>query len=177
VLDLRAGERRLGLNALITRDPARLVRRARGRAISGPSPAWGWLSASKPYRMIRPWLLWRVLRRHVDVLRVAEADHVIIVHQDSWPIAGPVGPRGGSRRWSMVDPVHRDQQSNTLRTDVSVAQTLNVTLPVPYNYRTCMGAGRRLDHGGDGLMRSLDVADETPNLRAAATMSRRVARA
>jgi hypothetical protein len=87
VLDLRAGERRLGLNALITRDPARLVRRARGRAISGPSPAWAWLSASKPYRMIRPWLLWRVLRRRLEVLRVAEVDHVIIVHQNSWPIA------------------------------------------------------------------------------------------
>jgi uncharacterized protein (DUF1778 family) len=29
----------------------------------------------------------------------------------------------------------------------------------------------------DGLMRSLDVADEAPNLRAAATTSRRVARA
>jgi hypothetical protein len=87
VLDLQAGERRLGLNALVTRDPARLLHRARGREVTGPSPAWAHLSAWKPYRMIRPWLLWRVLRRRLDLLRVDDVDHVIIVHQNSWPIA------------------------------------------------------------------------------------------
>jgi hypothetical protein len=87
VLDLQAGERNLGVNAAITRDPARLVHRARGHEVSGPSPAWATLSASKPYRMVRPWVLWRVLRRRLEVLRVDEIDHVIIVHQNSWPIA------------------------------------------------------------------------------------------
>ena len=87
VLDLQAGERRLGVNALLTRNPARLVHRARGRVVAGPSPTWALVSASKPYRMIRPWVLWRVLRRRLDLLHVADVDHVIIVHQNSWPIA------------------------------------------------------------------------------------------
>jgi hypothetical protein len=87
VLDLLAGERRLGLNALLTRDLRRVVARARGRSISGPSPAWAVVSRSKPYRAIRPWLLWRVLRRRLELLRVGDVDHVILVHQNSWPIA------------------------------------------------------------------------------------------
>ena len=88
VLDLQAGERRLGINALLTRDPARLVQRARGRAApAGPSPTWAFVSSSKPYRMIRPWVLWRVLRRRLEQLHVEDVDHVIIVHQNSWPIA------------------------------------------------------------------------------------------
>ena len=87
VLDLQAGERRLGINAVLTRDPARLVQRARGREIAGPSPTWAFVSSSKPYRMIRPWVLWRVLRRRLEQLHVEDVDHVIIVHQNSWPIA------------------------------------------------------------------------------------------
>lgn len=87
VLDLAADERRLGLNKIITRDPTRLLRRARGLEVSGPAPWWAVLSVSKPYRMIRPWLLWRALRKRLDVVRVADLDHVIIVHQNSWPIA------------------------------------------------------------------------------------------
>jgi hypothetical protein len=87
VLDLTADERRLGLNKIVTRDPARLVRRARGLEVSGPSPVWARLSVSKPYRMIRPWLLWRALRKRLDVVRVEDVDHVIIVHPNSWPIA------------------------------------------------------------------------------------------
>jgi len=87
ILDLQAGERALGPNQLVTRDPMRLVRRAQGRQVGGPSPAWAALSGSKPYRMVRPWLLWRVLRHRLDALRVGDVDHVIIVHQNSWPIA------------------------------------------------------------------------------------------
>jgi len=87
VLDLTAGERGLGLNAVLTRDPVRLLKRARGQQVSGAAPAWAAVSRSKPYRMIRPWLLWRVLRHRLELLRVGDVDHVIIVHQNSWPIA------------------------------------------------------------------------------------------
>jgi len=64
-----------------------LLHRARGLEVNGPAPVWARLSASKPYRMVRPWLLWRVLRRRLDQLHVGDIDHVIIVHQNSWPIA------------------------------------------------------------------------------------------
>ena len=89
MLDLAEAERRLGLNAALARDPSRWLLRAQGRVPPrGPSPAWAWWSTSKPYRMIRPWTLWRALRRHeLDRVRVDEVDHVIIVHQNSWPIA------------------------------------------------------------------------------------------
>jgi hypothetical protein len=88
IVDLAAGERRLGLNRLLVRDPARLLARFTGRPVAGgPAPAWARVRASKPYRMLRPWLLWRVLRHHLAELRVGDVDHVIIVHQNSWPIA------------------------------------------------------------------------------------------
>lgn len=87
-LDLAAGERQLGLNRLLVRDLARLLDRLAGRPVrGGVAPAWGWVRASKPYRMLRPWLLWRVLRRRLAEVRVGDVDHVIIVHQNSWPIA------------------------------------------------------------------------------------------
>jgi hypothetical protein len=86
-LDLAAAERGLGLNKVLTRDPVRLLRRAQGRQVKGASWAWSRLSGSKPYRLLRPWLLWRVLRRDLDPVRVDELDHVIIMHQNSWPIA------------------------------------------------------------------------------------------
>lgn len=87
-LDLCAGERKLGLNRALVRDPSRLVARLTGRPVpSGPAPGWSRVSASKPYRMIRPWLLWRVLRRRLAQVRVGDVDHVVIVHQNSWPIA------------------------------------------------------------------------------------------
>ncbi|HEX2807932.1 MAG TPA: hypothetical protein VHN80_17360 [Kineosporiaceae bacterium] len=87
LLDLQAAERALGLNKVITRDPMRLVRRAQGKPIEGPSWAWARLTSSKPYRLLRPWLLWRALRHRLRVVRVDEVDHVLIVHQNSWPIA------------------------------------------------------------------------------------------
>jgi hypothetical protein len=87
-LDLVAGERRLGLNRLLVRDPARLIARITRRpAPKGAAPAWARVSGSKPYRMLRPWLLWRVLRHRLSEVRVGDVDHVIIVHQNSWPIA------------------------------------------------------------------------------------------
>jgi hypothetical protein len=70
-IDLVAGERRLGLNLLAGLHPG----------------VWRRYRNSKPYRVLRPWLLWRVLRRRLDVVRVGDVDHVLIVHQNSWPIA------------------------------------------------------------------------------------------
>jgi hypothetical protein len=88
MLDLATHERTIGLNRLLVRDPARLLARVTGRPVKGgPAPAWARVRASKPYRMVRPWLLWRVLRQHLAQVRVGDVDHVIIVHQNSWPIA------------------------------------------------------------------------------------------
>ena len=70
VVDLRADERRLGLNRIV-----------------GTTPAWSSWNGSKPYRMLRPWLLWRALRKRLPLLRLDDVDHVIIVHPNSWPIA------------------------------------------------------------------------------------------
>jgi hypothetical protein len=86
-LDLAGAERALGLNRLLTRDPVRLLHRAQGKQVEGPSWVWAKVSDSKPYRLLRPWLLWRVLRRTLEPVRVDELDHVIIMHQNSWPIA------------------------------------------------------------------------------------------
>lgn len=63
------------------------MRRLRHLPSSGPAPVWAKVSGSRLYRMIRPWLLWRVLRQRLEVLRVGDVDHVILVHQNSWPIA------------------------------------------------------------------------------------------
>jgi hypothetical protein len=117
LIDLATGERRLGLNALLTRDPRRVVRRLLGGATSsGPSPAWAVVSQSKPYRMLRPWLLWRVLRRRLDDLRVDDIDHVIIVHQNSWPIA-----------WQL----HRRNPRISISWDVPGVVWTNAGRPIP----------------------------------------------
>lgn len=87
VVDLLGTEQRTGVNALLSRSPVRLVNRLRGRQSSGPSKAWAMWSASKPYRVIRPWVLWRTLRRRLDEVDVAHVDHIVLVGQESWPIA------------------------------------------------------------------------------------------
>jgi hypothetical protein len=87
-IDLAAGERRLGLNRLLAANPAWLMSRlTRTGKVGASSPVWVRVRQSKPYRMIRPWLYWRVLRRRLGEVRVDELDHVLIVHQNSWPIA------------------------------------------------------------------------------------------
>lgn len=87
-LDLLADERRWGPNRLLTVDPRRVVaaltRRPRAR---GASPAWRHWVASRPYRAVRYWVLWRVARRHLDVLRPDQISHVLVVGIESWPIA------------------------------------------------------------------------------------------
>lgn len=87
-LDLLADERRWGPNRLLTADPRRVVaaltRRPRPK---GAAPAWRRWVASRPYRVVRYWVLWRVARRHLDVLRPDQVSHVLIVGIESWPIA------------------------------------------------------------------------------------------
>ena len=87
-LDLLADERRWGPNRLLSVDPRRVVaaltRRPRPR---GAAPTWRRWVASRPYRVVRYWVLWRVVRRHLDVLRPDQISHVLVVGIESWPIA------------------------------------------------------------------------------------------
>ena len=87
-LDLLADERRWGPNRLLAVDPRRvaaaLTRRPRPK---GASPAWRHWVASRPYRVVRYWVLWRVARRHLGVLRPDQVSHILVVGIESWPIA------------------------------------------------------------------------------------------
>lgn len=87
-IDLLADERRWGPNRLLTADPRRfaaaLTRRPRPQ---GAAPAWRRWVASRPYRAVRYWVLWRVARRRLDVLRPDQVSHVLVVGIESWPIA------------------------------------------------------------------------------------------
>lgn len=97
VLDLVADERRVGVHRVISRSPVRLVRRLLGRpAPSGPSRAWRAWGGSRPYRAVRPWVLWRALRRRLDVVRLDELDHIVIVSVESWPITWQLCRRSSS---------------------------------------------------------------------------------
>lgn len=87
-IDLLADERRWGPNRLLTADPRRiaaaLTRRPRPK---GASPVWRRWVASRPYRAVRYWVLWRVARRRPDLLRPDQVSHVLVVGIESWPIA------------------------------------------------------------------------------------------
>ena len=120
LLDLQSGERNLGINRLITRDPVRLLRRAQGKPVEGPSWLWARVSVSKPYRMLRPWLLWRTLRHRLDLVRLEQVDHVLIVHQNSWPIA-----------WQL----HRLNPAVTISYEIADDLFTRYGLPVPAVYR------------------------------------------
>lgn len=87
-LDLLADERRWGPNRFLTVDPRRAVAALTGRPRpGGAAPVWRRWVASRPYRVVRYWVLWRVVARHVDVLRPDQISHVLIVGIESWPIA------------------------------------------------------------------------------------------
>ncbi|HEX3004628.1 MAG TPA: hypothetical protein VHO27_10470 [Angustibacter sp.] len=86
-LDLLAGERRWGTNRLLAVDPVRVAARLLGRrGRGGASPLWRRWVASRPYRLVRYWVLWRVARQHLDVLRPDDVTHVLVVGIESWPI-------------------------------------------------------------------------------------------
>jgi len=87
-LDLLGDERRWGPNRLLAVDPRRvaaaLTRRPRPQ---GAAPGWRRWVASRPYRAVRYWVLWRVVRHHMAVLRPDQVSHVLVVGVESWPIA------------------------------------------------------------------------------------------
>ena len=87
-LDLLADERRWGPNRLLSSDPRRIIAALTRRpSPKGAAPAWRWWVASRPYRVVRYWVLWRVARRHLDVLCPDQVTHVLVVGIESWPIA------------------------------------------------------------------------------------------
>jgi len=87
-LDLLADERRWGPNRLLSVDPRRVVAALTRRPRPpGAAPVWRRWVASRPYRVVRYWVLWRVARRHLDVLRPDQVSHVLVVGIESWPIA------------------------------------------------------------------------------------------
>jgi hypothetical protein len=86
-LDLADSERALLPHRILGISPRRLAARLRGGTTSGPSLVWAAYSGSRPYRAVRPWVLWRLLRRRLDQVRVQDVDHLVIVGVESWPIA------------------------------------------------------------------------------------------
>ncbi len=107
VLDLVCAERSFGVHALLSRSPLRLLRRVRGGESSGASWAWRRWSTCKPYRAMRPWLLWRVLRRELGEDALTGIDHVVMVGQESWPIAWHLSKRNPTMTvaWDVPDEV------------------------------------------------------------------------
>ncbi|MBK7621357.1 MAG: hypothetical protein IPJ14_01475 [Kineosporiaceae bacterium] len=79
VLDLVADERRVGVHTLLR-----------------PHRVWQLWGTSRPYRAVRPWVLWRALRRRLDVVRLDELDHIVIVSVESWPITWQLCRRSSS---------------------------------------------------------------------------------
>lgn len=107
-IDLVSGERRVGAHQLLSRSPVRLARRLAGRPTSGPATAWRIWSGSRAYRAVRPWVLWRALRRQLDVVDVDRLDHLVIVALESWPITWQLcrlQPRAGYA-WDVPDEVY-----------------------------------------------------------------------
>lgn len=88
-----------------TIDLARTERRVGVNAVTGlAAPVWRSWRASPPYRAVRPWMLWRALRRHLDRLDVAAVDHVVIVALESWPITWQLCRRGSGTTYGWDVP-------------------------------------------------------------------------
>ncbi len=104
-VDLVERERRLPVNRVAGVSPSRLVRRLTGRKGGGASWAWRRLSGSRPYRVIRPWILWRALRPMVAELAPERTDHVMLVGLESWPIVWNMLRRNESMTYSYDLPV------------------------------------------------------------------------
>lgn len=106
-IDLAADERRVGVHPLLTRSPVRLARRLAGRRGGGASAAWRAWSGSRPYRAIRPWVLWRALHRRLDEVGVQDLDHVVIVALECWPITWQLCRRQprATYAWEVSDEV------------------------------------------------------------------------
>jgi len=104
-VDLVDRERRLPLNRLAGVSPSRLVRRVAGRRGGGASWAWRRLSGSRPYRVIRPWILWRALRPMLAELAPERTDHVLLVGLESWPIVWNLLRRNETMTYSYDLPI------------------------------------------------------------------------
>ncbi len=111
VLDLAATERRVGVNTVLSRSPTRLARRLAGRPGHGPALVWKRWSRSGPYRAVRPWLLWRALRRHLDVVDVDRVDHVLLVGLESWPVAWQLCRRNPATTYAWEIPAEVYQRA------------------------------------------------------------------
>ncbi len=106
-IDLVADERRVGVHVLLTRSPLRPVRRLLGRPSGGASLGWRAWSGSRAYRAVRPWVLWRALRRRLDEVDVDALDHVVIVALECWPITWQLCRRQprATYTWDVPDEV------------------------------------------------------------------------
>jgi hypothetical protein len=91
-LDLVATERTVGVNRVLAR-PDRLWR--------------AWMD-SRAYRAVRPWMLWRALRRRLHDVRPEDLDHIVIVGLESWPITWQLcrGRPHLSYGWNVPADVH-----------------------------------------------------------------------
>lgn len=78
-LDLVDDERRVGVHTLLR-----------------PHRVWQLWGGSRPYRAVRPWVLWRALRRRLDVVQLDALDHIVIVSVESWPITWQLCRRSSS---------------------------------------------------------------------------------
>lgn len=107
-IDLAVDERRVGVHTLLVASPMQLVRRLARRPSGGPATAWLIWSGSRPYRAVRPWVLWRALRRRLDVVDVDRLDHVVILALESWPITWQLCKRqpGATYGWDVPDEVY-----------------------------------------------------------------------
>jgi hypothetical protein len=86
-IDLLNNEMRWGVNRLIAASPKRVAGRLVGRRVGGRSAAWRHWSSSRPYKVVRYYLLWRVLAPRLSEVRPQRVTNVLLAGSESWPIA------------------------------------------------------------------------------------------
>lgn len=86
-LDLLDDEMRFGPNRLVAVSPKRVVGKLVGKKVGGRSLLWQHWSASRPYKAVRYYALWHILRRRLDRVRVDDVTDLLLAGIESWPIA------------------------------------------------------------------------------------------